>query len=191
MAAPSILDDVDMGSVQYGDPFPEGWTRYFEICQQVSIEVPAPDGTGNKQKWLLSNGATTALPAAPVMPLIGPVESPTINDQDIFSATTVSGQSYTLKWGKPSLGVPTAYIVKVITDIQWDSRQYYGPVATLYTAKTTLTIPPGVLMQGKKYIFLITVLSDGRANLETSPRRSALPIANADVISAPITIGAQ
>jgi hypothetical protein len=34
-------------------------------------------------------------------------------------------------------------------------------------------------------------LKDGRANLETAPRRTGVPMANADIISAPITIAAQ
>jgi hypothetical protein len=40
-------------------------------------------------------------------------------------------------------------------------------------------------------MFLITALKDGRADLEVSPRRTAVPMANADIISATITIAAQ
>jgi hypothetical protein len=40
----------------------------------------------------------------------------------------------------------------------------------------------------KTYVFQITALVDGQANMETSPHHSALPVASANVISAPITI---
>jgi hypothetical protein len=59
---------------------------------------------------------------------------------------------------------------------------------TLSTAKTSMTIPPDLLTSGKTYLFLITSLVDGKANMETSPHRSSLPTANAQLISAPITI---
>jgi hypothetical protein len=62
------------------------------------------------------------------------------------------------------------------------------PAATLSTAKTSMTIPPNLLTSGKTYVFLITSLVDGKANMETSPHRSSLPTANAQLISAPITI---
>jgi hypothetical protein len=54
------------------------------------------------------------------------------------------------------------------------------------TAKTTVNLPP--LLAGKTYLFLITALADGHANVETMPNRSALPTAYASVVSAPITI---
>jgi hypothetical protein len=59
---------------------------------------------------------------------------------------------------------------------------------TLSTAKTSMTLPPDLLSSGKAYLFVITSLVDGKANMETSPHRSLLPIANAQLISAPITI---
>ena len=58
----------------------------------------------------------------------------------------------------------------------------------LSTAKTSITVPPNLLSSGKTYLFVITSAVDGRANMETSPRRSSLPTANAQLISAPITI---
>jgi hypothetical protein len=38
------------------------------------------------------------------------------------------------------------------------------------------------------YVFIIAAEVDGRANIESSPNRSALPTAYANVVSAPITI---
>jgi hypothetical protein len=47
-----------------------------------------------------------------------------------------------------------------------------------------------LLVANKTYVFQITALVNGHANMETSPHHSALPLASADVISAPITISA-
>ena len=61
-----------------------------------------------------------------------------------------------------------------------------GPA--LSTAKTSMTVPPDLLSSGKTYLFVITSVVDGKANMETSPHRSSLPTASAQLISAPITI---
>jgi hypothetical protein len=58
---------------------------------------------------------------------------------------------------------------------------------TLSTAKNSMTLPPDLLSPGKTYLFAITSLVDGKANMETSPRRSSLPAAMAQLLSAPIT----
>jgi hypothetical protein len=58
---------------------------------------------------------------------------------------------------------------------------------TLSTAKTSMTLPPNLLSSGKTYLFTITALADGKASMETSPHRSSLPTASANVLSATIT----
>jgi hypothetical protein len=62
------------------------------------------------------------------------------------------------------------------------------PLATLSTAKTSMTVPPDLLSSGKTYLFVITSVVDGKANMETSPHRSSLPTADAQLISAPVKI---
>jgi hypothetical protein len=191
IAVPALLTDQDMGVVNFGDPFPAAWTRYFEICQQASVDVPSPDGTSTPQKWILTNGAMMPTPNAPVGPMIGPVENPTINDHDLFTPTTITSSRVTLKWSKPALGSPTGYLIVVITPlILTNSETVYAERYFLGT-KTTSVMLPGNLMRPGKYMFLITALKDGRADLEVSPRRTAVPMANADIISATITIAAQ
>ena len=79
------------------------------------------------------------------------------------------------------VGTPPGMIIGTIGTVEFLSA------TTLSTAKTSMTIPPNLLTSGKTYFFLITSRVDGRANMETSPHRSSLPIGSADVISAPIT----
>lgn len=187
-APPVLLTDTDFGTVQYGDPFPSTWTRYFEICQQAFVDVPGPDG-GATQKMLLKNSATVAIPSAPVGPIIGPVEDPTINDMTLFKPATVNASAVTLKWAKPSVGNPTGYTIKVmspITSTRGDS--FYGIAAILSTATTSVTLPPEVLKPGKTYLLMVTAVADGRANMESRPKRTGVPMANAEIVSAPITI---
>jgi hypothetical protein len=69
---------------------------------------------------------------------------------------------------------------------QGDGTFNYFPAGTFTTGKTTATLPP--LQSGQTYVFAISARIDGKADVEKSPNRSALPTAYATVISAPITI---
>ena len=69
-----------------------------------------------------------------------------------------------------------------------DGSQGYGGIGAWYTGKTSMAVP--TLQAGQTYVFMLTTEVDGRANVETSPHRSALPTAVASVISAPITTAA-
>jgi hypothetical protein len=186
-ANPPLTADLEAGTVQYGDPFPAAWRRTFRVCQTASVAVPVPGG--GTQNINLTNTQTTLLPTATVKPLLSAVRNPKINGADLFTASTVNSTSVTLSWEPPAIGVPFGYNVAIMDPITLpDGTINYLSTTTLGTAKTSMTLPPNLLSSGKTYLFTIAALADGRANMETSPHRSSLPVANADVISAPITI---
>jgi hypothetical protein len=140
-------------------------------------------------KATLTNGAAFDSSVTKLSALIGPVEEPTINYKSLFTATTLSlNQSYTLRWMKPSLGNATGYLVTLSTPATVGARTFFAQVARLSTSKTEMTLPPSLLQGGKTYYFTITAITDGRANIESSPNRFGFPAGNADIISAPISI---
>lgn len=185
-AVPVVLEDVSTGTLSYHDPLPASWRRYFQLCQQATIEIPTADGTST-QKARVTNGVVTSNPSSPVVPLVGPVENPTINGQSIFSPGTLVGPNYTLTWDKPSLGNPNGYVVSVITIDQRFSQPVYRSAGMLYTTKTSLRLPV-TIKSGSTYWFVITALMTGNEDMEKAPKRRSLPMANADVMSAAMTI---
>lgn len=186
---PPMLTDQDFGALSYGDPFDTSWARVFSLCQVASVQIPTPSGTPST--FLFQDGVNTTIPTAPVSPLALPVQNPTINGASLFTANTVSPSGVTLSWTAPSSGAtPYAYKASLL---RWStfpngSMGYIGG-ATFYTGKTSMTLP--LLQSSSTYVIMLTTEVDGRANVETSPNRSALPTAAASVISAPITTGAQ
>jgi hypothetical protein len=185
-ANPPLTTDVEAGMVQYGDPFPAAWRRTFHVCQTASVAVPVPGGT--TQSINLTNSQTTSLPTATVQPLLSPVQNPKINGADLFTAGTINGTAVTLSWDPPAIGTPFGYNVAIMSTTTFPNGTVgYFSSTTLGTAKTSMTLPPDLLRSGQTYLFVITSLADGRSNMETSPHRSSLPTASADVISAPIT----
>jgi hypothetical protein len=183
-----MTTDVSAGTVQYSDPFPAAWRRTFIVCQNAAVDVPVP-GTSTTQSIVLTNSQTTSMPTGTVKPLIAPVQNPKLNGADILTASTIIGTSPTLSWNPPAIGTPFGYQVEIMAPTTALSGvPHYGLGPTLSTTKTSMTIPPGLLQSGQTYLFVISSLVDGRANMEASPHRSSLPVAQADLISAPVTI---
>ena len=188
---PALTTDFDSGAVQYSDPFPPTWLRSFSIVQCAAVSVALPGGNST-QTFILTNSQSSAVPTAPLEPLISPVQNPKINGAGLFTANTIGGTPLTLSWSAPAIGAPYGYQVQILTPTSLPSgSSAYSPVATLSTAKSTVTLPANLFSPNGTCLFVITALIDGQANMETSPHRSALPVASANVISAPITLNAQ
>lgn len=183
-----MMTDVEAGTVQYSDPFPATWRRTFSVCQNASVDVPVL-GTTKTQSIVLTNSQTTILPTGTVKPLISSVQNPKVNGSDLFTARSINSSDVTLSWNPPAIGEPFGYQVIVESPtIGLMGTPAYEALATLSTPTTSIKIPPDLLASGHTYLFVISSMVDGRANMETSPHRSSLPIARADLISAPLTI---
>jgi hypothetical protein len=186
-ANPPLTTDVEAGTVQYSDPFPSAWRRTFRVCQSASVAVQVPGG--QTQGIILTNTQTTSLPTAAVKPLISAVQNPKINGADLFNAGTINGTAVTLSWDPPAIGAPFGYSVAIMGPTTLpDGTVGYLSSTTLSTAKTSIAVPPDLLRSGQTYLFVITSLVDGKASMETSPHRSSLPAASAQLVSASVTI---
>jgi hypothetical protein len=171
---PLISSDIDLGTVQYGDPFPATWPRIFSFCQQATVPLPNVD-PNYTSTYNVTNRQLIALPSAPITPLISPALNPTINGASLFTSATLSNKAVTVSWDKPATGTPYGYTVKLMTPLTAESldgstsETLYAVVAALNTAKTSVAIPPTYLTAGNTYYITITAQVDGKANMETSP----------------------
>jgi hypothetical protein len=186
---PPILTDQDFGAISYGDPYPSSWPRMFQICQNATAQISRPNSTVT-DTFQLTYGQTTAIPTAstvPIAPFVGPVQNPMLAGSNIFQPTALNSPAATLTWTAPSGAQPFGYYLTIfqLTASSTGSMNYIT-LARLGTAKTTMAVP--FLTSGGTYIFLLDAVVDGAANMETSPRRSQLPIAHSSVISAPVTV---
>jgi hypothetical protein len=188
----TYLMDTDLGTVQYEDPYPSTWTRYLHVCQRAAVKVPSADGSSTMQTIVITNGLSRSTLTGAVEPVMSAVNNPTIDDVSLFTRQSISSITPTIKWSNPSMGSPVGYTVRVLSATTPASgTPFYATSVTLNTATSSVTLPPGILEEGKTYLFMITALADGRANFETQPRRTGFPMAHADLLSAPVTISAQ
>ena len=185
---PPITWDADYGTISYADPFPATWIRNFQYCQYASVVLPRPNSTGSDT---FSVGATqiTGIPTGPVTPILTTVQSPTLNGASLFQSATLNTLGVTISWSAPATGQPIGYSVTVY-ELQSASSSVipYAIAGTYTTTKTSLTIP--FLTANNTYVFSIRAIADAAANLETAPLRHKIPMAQSELISAPMVIAA-
>ena len=182
-----VTADTDFGTLQYGDPFPSDWTRAVAFCQLALAPITVAGVDFQVPFGLLSGEAVPpATSLAPLAPLAGPVQNPTINGVSMFTAATLNSTVVSLSWTAPAGATPYGYMVVPIQVQTNGGGVEMGPVGQFLTGKTSTTLPP--LPAGNVYLFEIITLVDAAANVETSPHRSSLPTAFSQVVSAPITI---
>jgi hypothetical protein len=185
---PAISADQNLGTLQYGDPFPAAWPRVFSFCEKATLQIPIPNST-TTSPFLIEDGESTALPTAPIAPLVSAVQNPTINGADFFSPSTLNTTSVTVSWSAPGGTPPNAYTVQLFLLAPMPPNGTPAYVRSLkFTTATTSATLPVKLAAGQTFVVVISARLDARANVETSPNRSALPTAYANIVSAPITV---
>ena len=182
---PGILTDQILGALGYNDPFPSTWTRAENFCEEAIVPVPVP-GSSATVNFALVTGESVAPSSDALAPLVGPVQNPTIGGGNLFTAATLSTTTPSFSWTAPASGAPYGYAVSTYVLSNPSGAANYLNAGVFYTSQNSLTLPP--LSSGNTYVFAITALVDGTANIQTSPSRSSLPTAFANVVSAPITI---
>ncbi len=182
---PGILTDQSLGALDYNDPFSPTWTRAESFCEEAIIPIPVP-GSSSTVNFALVTGESVAPSSNPLAPLVGPVQNPTINGGTLFTSATLSTTTPSFSWTAPATGAPYGYSVSAYVLSNPNGVPNYLNAGVFYTSQTSITLPP--LSAGNTYVFAITALVDGTANIQTSPNRSSLPTAFANVVSAPVTI---
>jgi len=188
IATPAIETDQDLGTLQYSDPFDASWTRAETLCQEAVIPLPVPNSTAVVNFAVVASSSVPPS-AAPLVPVVTGVQSPTIASGSFSAAATLTTTTPSLSWSAPATGSPYGYRITAFVQQTANGIATYIPAGTFNTAQTSITLPP--LSAGNTYVFAITSLVDAAANIQTSPFRSALPAGFASVVSAPITISSS
>jgi hypothetical protein len=111
------------------------------------------------------------------------VGKPSINHKNFFADRSSVGTTPTLRWSPPSLGTVTFYSVQVYLLANNGGNTTKTPIAILYTQRTSLLIPTGVLSAGQAYAFKIHAWQVPGMNFAKAPFITGPTVAFADVIS--------
>jgi hypothetical protein len=182
-----ILTDVDYGTLSYSDPYPSNWLRVFQYCQASTVTLPRPNSAGVTDTFIVANNATIAPPPGPVTPILSSVQSPMLNGRSLFNSATLTTTTLNLSWAPPAIGQPIGYFVEVyqLQTLSSGTTEYIG-AGNYATTQTSLTLP--FISPNNTYVFAILAAADGNANIETSPLRHKLPIAESGLVSAPFVL---
>ncbi len=176
---PPVGADVNLGTVTYGSyvppPFNERAAAQFRI--RVNRALPGATRTG----FIVPIGRTDAAVPSPIVPVLTPVRSVTIEGLDALQPQTGVGLAPLITWGMPSVGAPEFYEVTVYALGATDGRTTSQHVVTLLAEDPGARVPADILVSGTSYVFTVTAFSgmEGPA----SPFRFAVPRANAGFVS--------
>ncbi len=167
--APDLADRVR--ALRYGHPFPSDWTPYeLSFMYQLSMidDAPFTVALGVVSDIDVEGG----LSGAPISPRLGPVGSPTIDDQDATQPITGGSATPTIAWTAPATG--TAEMYRVI--VRRQNGAFRGEqIAVLQTAAASVRLPADLLVSGQTYWMEIDALSDPDVDLAATPFRQAGP----------------
>lgn len=176
------------GSLAYGDPFPVAWPRTIEAEVAFGVERTLPGG----EETFLRGSMRTVLPLADLEPealrvLLSPPRRPKIDGAVAYADRPVPG-SAELSWEPPSIGAPTAYRVEVVRFERLSASSAYPfTVATLFTAATSIAIPPGLLEPGEPHGIVIYALHQPNGDPVRAPFRVSLPSAETPAFTGLLT----
>jgi len=182
---PFITTNGDLGPVHYGNPFPSTWPLFYLYQWLAAVQYTAPGATNPTAIATDAYGLTPTLPTSsnPIKPLVGTVNSPSINRKSFFKDRTGVSTTPTLRWSPPKVGTATYYSIRVWQLSNNAGNTVAAPIARLDTQRTSLPIPQGLLTTGQAYVFDIMAFYIPGLNFAKTPLMSGPTFARAHVIS--------
>jgi hypothetical protein len=178
--------NLNIGNFSVLNPFPQSWPLIMEWDDNYAVTYTASGAlpaalNGGFTQWALASTITS-----PIVPIVGPVQSPLVNGHNMFTTTSGVGLQPTISWTAPSVGSNFQYQVGINEIIDQDGTTNRARIATFYTKGTSITVPPGLIQNGNTYFIRITS-EVGSIDRTRSPYRQALPDAICDVLSPAFT----
>jgi hypothetical protein len=196
-AVSSPTSDIDLGDIQYANPFPPSWTPVYSAYQASG---PTFTFGSTKATFVGQTGYTTTTPPSATKPFDLPmsnIQNPLINGTSIFTATIVIAP-VTLSWTPPTGSTPSGYRIFVhelgsfpCDPVPPTYSCLPSPVrfaGSLATTSTTLSVPPEIIEAGHQYLFWIEAVSDPKMNMLTAPFRGSWNQSISEVVSNMITV---
>lgn len=198
ITADFALIDLSAGpmltNIRYGQPLAGNWDTSAWVATQNFYFVPVP-GTNRTPGFNVAVSTTIDLDnlgPSPIVvtPRLGPPQSVTIDGVDWLQAQTGISVTPTIAWSAPAVGTPD--VIELDVYLLRDLRPAKVLIASLATARSSLTLPPGLLDAGKQYLFDLRAskkkaLPSGRP-ITSAPFHSADITDAANTVSAPVAV---
>jgi hypothetical protein len=186
---------IDLGERPYFTAFPTSWPVRID----ASLSVPRVYGTGIDgaepavfRQTITVSGPVSIANGDPLRPVIGPVTELQIDGSPALAERVTISPRPTITWSNPSLGQPTAIAIQVYQLVPGEQPLR---IARFRTTERRMRLPPGLLVRGELYFFVIEAILEspggrsGSASIvtgELSPlavEPTPAPAADAGVVS--------
>lgn len=180
----SLRTDIVTGNMAYNNPLPATWQKValaaagFTKSYALGTATPVTMSVD-----IRLDQEASAFSAAPVQPLVGPVQAPLVNTRGAFQNLTGVGTDASLRWSKPLIGTATHYVVNIYRLSTSNGATIATRVTSLHTDLQSVYLPPGVLLAGQTYFAEIQSWYQPGSDLATSPHMRALPRGRASVLT--------
>jgi hypothetical protein len=189
-APPGGVTDLPF-AMTFGNPFPAHFEPSLNAEVRFLVTYLAPGASTPIDRPFPAVAVDLAVSGTgtqTVAPLVGPPVGPLVNGQDAFQNQTGVGTTPTLSWQAPAIGTATGYQVRfrrLYNNAGASSVEILPQV--IYTAETSVQVPPGILIAGESYYLRIFAVNNGGFDFRSAPRRRQLPAGEASLQTAVIT----
>lgn len=171
----SETEGPSASGIRYGDPHPAGWARRYELRYSASHPCSGQASGSTCGGSLVARGPLSELAAGTVQPRVSRPQGLQLDGKDATAPDTEVGPDPTLRWQAPTSGPVSAYLlslIRLVTDPDGSTRE--EAAGLFITPRTELTLLPGVLQPGGRYLFKLRALSGLDLDATTAPRRASL-----------------
>lgn len=175
-------------TTDYGNPFPDDWAVYGDAFHVQSQTYTAANGQAFFEfVYAGHSDALAGFTDGPVEPIVSPISAPTIDGEDATAAIDGVSETPTVTW--TAAAGADGYVATLYHVVQTEQDAAREAVANFYTAGTTITLPPGLLVAGDQHYLKVVAYAQPNTDFEASPFRESFPFGYAESLTALFTVG--
>jgi hypothetical protein len=125
------------------------------------------------------------VPPTPIVPAVGPVQSPTVAGAGALGTIPATGATPTIAWAAPALGTATRYEVRLYGLAANAGATVASAVAAFQLTGTSVAVPAGLLQPGTTYFAEITAYALADERFDVAPLRRAQVFSHATTLTSP------
>lgn len=182
LAAPPA-EDVDYGTLHYGEFLDPLWKTYRVAVYSFDVQAPYAGGPAGPAPSLVSRVMPSSDPG-PIVPMLGPPTQPRIEQRDAFAGQIIGvGLRPTITWSPPTLGHATSYEVTIAGQTQPVIAGETRVLSAIVYSGRSFKLPPGFLRQGRYYSATISARSGPWDTFDHAPFHEGTPFHTADCVT--------
>lgn len=177
-------------TLDFANVFPASWKLFVQSADNFWVSILAENAAQPLDVLLAisSNNDYDAVARGAGAVQVGPVREIRIDDKPGFSRNRLDTATPTIQWTAPESGVANLYGVTVYRVYADGAQTALEHRAGFVLESTSLALPPGVLVSGESYVFLISAHDLQDADAITHPYAARFPESYAESLTGLVTI---